>query len=114
MADWVWSNVVVALLLMGTGGVVFYARRSRMWTETFSDLWRRRRFAVLVIGFYVLVALLDSVAWVGGMDQGEDTVARYEAQSILDRLFAGSQERSYSAPFADVEFTISSNLFSSN
>ncbi|MAI79132.1 MAG: hypothetical protein CL917_09345 [Deltaproteobacteria bacterium] len=104
MADWVWSNVVVALLLMGTGGVVFYARRSRMWTETFSDLWRRRRFAVLVIGFYVLVALLDSVAWVGGMDQGEDTVARYEAQSILDRLFAGSQERSYSAPFADVEF----------
>jgi len=104
MPSWIWSNIIVVLLLLITGVAVFYARRSRMWSETFRDLWLRRRFALLVIGFYVLVALLDSVAWVGGMEGGQDTVARYQAQSILDRVFMNSQERSYSAPLADVEF----------
>jgi len=75
-----------------------------MWSEIFHDLWRRRRFALLVVAFYVFVALLDSVSWVGGMEGSQDTVSRYEAQSILDRIFANTQERSYSAPLSDVEF----------
>jgi len=52
----------------------------------------------------VLVALLDSVAWVGGGVGGEDAVARYEARSVIDRLFAETNERSYSAPLASAEF----------
>ena len=53
MPSWIWSNIIVVLLLLITGVAVFYARRSRMWSETFRDLWLRRRFALLVIGFYV-------------------------------------------------------------
>jgi len=104
MAGWVLSNIIVFLLLLAAGAMAFAARRSRMWSDTFSDLWQRRRFAILVIAFYVFVALLDSVAWVGGVEGGEDAVARYKAQSILDRLFSNSDERSYSAPLAAVEF----------
>ncbi len=104
MADWVISNIVVAILLGMALGLTLAVRRSRMWSDTFRDLWRRRRLAIGVVAFYLAVALLDSVAWVGGVEMGEDTVARYQAQSVLDRLFSDRQERSYSAPLADVEF----------
>ena len=104
MADWVISNIVVAILLGMALGLTLAVRRSRMWSDTFRDLWRRRRLAIGVVAFYLAVALLDSVAWVGGVEMGEDTVARYQAQSVLDRLFADSHERSYSAPLAEVEF----------
>ena len=57
-----------------------------------------------MVAAYILIALLDSIAWVGGVEGERDTVARYEAQSLIDRLFSDSQERSYSAPFADTEF----------
>ena len=98
MPSWVWSNVFVVCLLLMAGGVTYSVRRSRMWSEIFRDLWRRRRFALLVVAFYVLVALLDSVYWVGGMEESQDTVARYEAQSILDdreRLVVGSHGGRY-------------------
>jgi len=104
MPDWVISNIVVAVLVGVILGLSLAVRRSRLWSETFRDLWRRRRLAIAVVAAYVGVALLDSVAWVGGVEMGEDAVARYQAQSVLDRLFADSQERSYSAPLADGEF----------
>ena len=92
MEAWVFSNIVVGSILdhRSSGGLAAVVRRSRMWSEAFSSLWRRRRVALSrAIGFYVLVALLDSVA-VGGREQfGEDAVAKYQAQSILiDRAFA--------------------------
>ena len=98
------SNAVVAGLLAGLAGLVLLIRRSRMWSDALSEIWHRRRLAIGLIAFYVIVALLDSVAWVGGMEDGEDAVARHQAASVIDRLFADSQERSYSAPLADVEF----------
>nr|MBC8341220.1 ABC transporter permease [Pseudomonadota bacterium] len=49
-------------------------------------------------------AILDSIFWVGGVDAGEDVVSAHEAKSVIDRLFADARERSYSSPFADVEF----------
>ena len=104
MPGWVISNIVVAVLLGVILGLTLAVRRSRIWSETFRDVWRRRRLAIGVVAFYVGVALLDSVAWVGGVEMGEDAVARYQAQSVLDRLFADSQERSYSAPLAEAEF----------
>ena len=98
------SNGVVAVLLAGLIAVVVAVRRSRLWSDAFAEIWRRRYGAILVIAVYVIVALLDSIAWVGGMEGGQDAVARHQAQSVIDRLFSGSQERSYSAPFASVEF----------
>ena len=101
---WVVSNVVVAGLALAIIGLVLQVRRDRMWSRAFGELWRRRRFAVLAIVVYVVVALLDSISWVGGMGEQADTVAKYQAQSVLDRLFADTRERSYSAPFASAEF----------
>jgi peptide/nickel transport system permease protein len=104
MQVWVISNAVVAVLVAAGIGVGVWLRRNRLWAEAAGQLWRRRRLAVLVIALYVVVALLDSVAWVGGLEEQSDTVARYEARSVIDRLFSDTRERSYSAPFAAVEF----------
>jgi peptide/nickel transport system permease protein len=50
--------------------------------------------ALAVVGLYVLVALADSVAWVGGADP-------VRPRTLVDRLFPiDFQERSYSAPLA--------------
>lgn len=97
------SNIVVVLLLLGVVGLAVAVRRSRMWSNAMRELWQRRRFALIVVGVYVFIAVLDSIAWVGG-EAGDDAVARYQAQSVIDRVFGGRQERSYSAPFADAEF----------
>ncbi len=95
--------IVVGLLLLG----VFMAvrvRRNEMWREACVQIYKRRRLSVLVLGLYMLVALVDSVTWVGGVSKGEDRVAGYEARSLLDRAFADHQEKSYSAPLAHHEF----------
>jgi peptide/nickel transport system permease protein len=68
------------------------------------EIWRRRRLSVVVIAVYVVIALLDSVAWVGGEVSGGDAVSTHEARSVLDRAFDGTKEASYSAPLADREF----------
>lgn len=98
------SNAVVAALLIGGLAVAGAVRRNRLWREALRELARRRPLALAVIGIYVAIALLDSVSWKGGLIGGEDVVARHEAQSVIDRLFAGTQEKSYSAPFAEREF----------
>lgn len=80
------------------------ARRDRLWREALAEVWRRRWGAVLVMAVFVAVALLDSISWVGGRVQGEDIVAQSQARSVIDRLFAGVPEESYSAPLAAVTF----------
>lgn len=106
----VFSNLVVVALLVGVFLVVRALRRSDLWREAGRELWRRRPVALCVVGLYVLVALLDSVAWVGGGAEPEDPGAppRHEARTIVDRVFERTgldePERSYSAPLADAEF----------
>jgi peptide/nickel transport system permease protein len=98
VAPHVVSNLVVAALVVGGGMALGLARRSALWRAAGRALVRRRPLALAAIGLYVLVALLDSVAWVGG-----GTLRR--PRSVVDRLFpADFQERSYSAPLAAVEF----------
>jgi peptide/nickel transport system permease protein len=104
MEDWIISNLVVGLLLVAACVLFVWLRSNRMWRQAGAELWRRRPLGLLVIGFYVGIALLDSISWVGGMEAGEDVVAAHEAKSVIDRLFADSKERSYSAPLAAVEF----------
>ena len=60
------SNVVVVLLLAGALWLVRLVRRRPLWREAARNVWRRRPVALTVIGIYVLIALLDSVAWTGG------------------------------------------------
>jgi peptide/nickel transport system permease protein len=103
-AHWI-SNAAVALLVAGGAAVAVFARRNRLWREAARELGRRRPVAIAVVALYVLVALLDSVAWVGGAAPGAaDAVAAREARSVIDRLFGDTREASYSAPLAGAEF----------
>ncbi|MCG8587863.1 MAG: ABC transporter permease [Proteobacteria bacterium] len=98
------SNIIVVLLLGGGVWTGLFLRGNRLWGEAARSLWRRRPVALAVIAVYVAVALLDSVAWRGGESAGDDAVASREARSVIDRLFVGTREKSYSAPLAHVEF----------
>ena len=104
MEAWIVSNVVVvALLVLGVTATSFIIKR-RLWREAFVQLWRRRPIAICIVGLYVIVALLDSIAWVGGESVGNDAVSVHEARSLIDRWFQGTPERTYSAPLADAHF----------
>ncbi|MDD9801437.1 MAG: ABC transporter permease [Deltaproteobacteria bacterium] len=97
--------LVLALLFVGAPLAFLLLRRNRMWSEALGELWRRRRFSLLVIALYVAVALLDSFSWVGGAGAGEDSLSAHEARSVIDRAFADTpRESSYSAPLARGSF----------
>jgi len=102
------SNLIVTAFIVGAVFVVRIVRRNRLWREAMRQLWQRRRISLLIIAVYVVVALLDSVAWVGGdiSADASDAVAAHEARSVIDRIFRPEifSEISYSAPFADTAF----------
>jgi peptide/nickel transport system permease protein len=109
------GNLVVAALVVGIAFAIRAIRKDDIWRDAFQQVWQRRRFAVAVLGLYVFIALLDSISWVGVLGAGsggelEDQVAAHEARSVLDRLFTGTSEKSYSAPFARTEFYDASDL----
>jgi peptide/nickel transport system permease protein len=103
MESFVVSNLLVLLLFASGVGIGIFVRRNRIWREAARELWRRRPWALLVVGLYIAIATLDSIAWVGGEQAGDDVVSASEAKSIVDRWFLGTQERSYSAPLATVD-----------
>jgi peptide/nickel transport system permease protein len=96
------SNITVLLLVLGAVWLARTLARSRFWRESAVELWRRRRIPIVVVGVFVLIALLDSIAWIGG---GEG-VAAYQPRTVIDRIFRPDtfKEASYSAPFANTAF----------
>ncbi len=101
---YVFSNLSVLVLLGGVVLAAGFVRRNRLWGEAAASLWRRRRLALCVLAVYSGVALLDSIAWKGGVPEGVEGVLPNAPYSIVDRMFLDATEASYSAPFADVEF----------
>jgi peptide/nickel transport system permease protein len=98
------SNAIVALLLAGAVWTVRAVRQSRFWSEAARELARRRPLALLAIAVYVVVGLADAISWIDAAG-GAVGVEAHTPRSLIDRAFAvGFQERSYSAPFAAVEF----------
>jgi peptide/nickel transport system permease protein len=94
------SNLVTAALVAGAVAAAWAAARSPLWRESARELWRRRSLSLVAVGVYVLIALLDSVAWVGG----NEGVGVQRPRTVIDRLFpVDFQERSYSAPLARTE-----------
>jgi peptide/nickel transport system permease protein len=104
-----WTDGLVFLLLALIGAYVLYASRH----EHMRAPWRRvvsSRVGVatiVVLGFYVVVGLLDTVHFRIALDpQGADSAdSRYspEVLSLLDVALSGlreRQEKTYSAPFA--------------
>ena len=107
MESYVFSNIVVVILLLGGVGAILALRSSRLWREAGRDLRKRRPIALTVFALYILIGMLDAVSWVGGgeITAEGNTLAQHRPRSVLDRLFrADYKERSYSAPLADVEF----------
>lgn len=98
------GNCVVLALLGLVGWSTWYCRQNDIWRQALGEVFRRRRGSVFVLALYLGLALADSVSWVGGGDGAADAVRAHEAQSLVDRWFAGSTEKSYSAPLASVEF----------
>ena len=101
---YVWSNLMTVALVLGVAWAVRVVRANRLWREAFAEVWRRRRLAVVVVAVYLLIGLGDSVAWKGGVPEGTVGVLPNAPLSLLDRAFLDTQEASYSAPLADVEF----------
>ena len=101
---WV-SNTIVVLLAVGAVWVARYASRDRFWRENAEQLWRRRRLAIVVIGVYVLIALLDSIAWVDAASEA-NALTSGKPRTLIDRIFKPEtfNEASYSAPLAKVAF----------
>jgi peptide/nickel transport system permease protein len=100
MEPYVVSNLTTAVLAAAALAAAWAAARSPLWREAARELWQRRAAALVVVGVYVLVALLDSVSWIGG----QEGVTLAKPRSVVDRLFPGDfQERSYSKPLATVE-----------
>jgi peptide/nickel transport system permease protein len=98
------SNAIVAAILAGAVAAAFAVRRSGYWSQALRELVRRRPLALAVIAIYVAFGLADAVSWVDA-NGGAQGVAAHEPHSLVDRLFpADFQERSYSAPLAEVEF----------
>ena len=101
---YVFSNLSVLVLLGGVVVAAGFVRRNRLWGEAAASLWRRRRLALCVLAVYAGVALLDSIAWKGGVPTGVEGVLPNAPYSIVDRMFLDATEASYSAPFAELEF----------
>ena len=104
------SNAIVALLVLGVVLLARVVARNHLWDEALRSVYRRRKIAVWVCAIYVAIGLCDSVAWIGGAQVGTDAVASHQAKTLLDRAFGDTKEKSYSAPFANVEFYAKSNL----
>lgn len=100
---WV-SNLAVFFVLALSFWAGWAIRRHDIWRAAFAQVFVRRRLSVIVLGLYVLVALSDSVLWIGVSENAVDQVTAHEARSLLDRLFDGSTEKSYSSPLAAHEF----------
>jgi peptide/nickel transport system permease protein len=101
---WV-SNIVVVLLIAGTIWLARIVPRDRFWRENAAQLWRRRRLAIIVIGVYALIAILDSIAWVDAATDA-NALTSGKPRTIIDRIFVPEafREESYSAPLASVSF----------
>ena len=101
---WV-SNAIVLLLVLGAIWLARVVPRERYWRENAIELWRRRRVALAVIAVYLLIGLLDSIAWVDAASEANALTSGRPA-TIVDRIFKPEsfKEASYSAPLASVSF----------
>src|SRR6187399_2880299 len=82
-----YNNVLANLLPFLVVGLV-------LWAVAYRRLRRNRlaMAALAVIGIYAAVAFLDSVGWM----ENKNATRR----SVIDRVFARTPERTYSAPLA--------------
>jgi peptide/nickel transport system permease protein len=91
--DWIENILAVGIVAVVIVAAVL-ARRSPLWAEAYRRIGRNPKalFALVVIGLFVAVGVLDSIGW-----RDNKTAAR---KTVIDRVFERPQERYYSAPLA--------------
>jgi peptide/nickel transport system permease protein len=88
------ANLITLAIIAFCGWALWQASRQPLWIEAF----RRMRHspqaltAAVVVGLYLTIGLLDSIAW------RDNAIA--PTRSVVDRLFDRPKERTYSAPLA--------------
>jgi peptide/nickel transport system permease protein len=103
-----WTDALIYLLLALAAGFAAYASRREHLREPWSRVVRSRVgvSALVILGFYVAVGLLDSLHFhprEEGRTESGDSVYAPEVLSLLDLWLAPlreHQEKTYSAPFA--------------
>lgn len=105
-----WTDALVFLLLVLIGAFVLYAKGHEHMRAPWRRVIRSRTgvATIVVLSFYVIVGLLDTVHFRLKLDQDPEsslTETQYspEVLSLLDLLLSGlreRQEKTYSAPFA--------------
>jgi peptide/nickel transport system permease protein len=108
------QNLAALAVLCAMVFAVVRFRRSPFWAPRLRAAFRRRgpRTGLAVVALYALVAWLDAVSWADRAPASDAPLEARQPRSLLDRAFslaAGTpeyafRERSYSAPFARVEF----------
>jgi ABC-type dipeptide/oligopeptide/nickel transport system permease component len=109
----VFETAVLAATLLGFGAFLLYARRSTLWRSAWRQVWRSRlaKGSMAVLSVYILIAVLDSVAWrdvdrsaIGAAGGAPASAAALSApRSVFERLcapLADKAEKTYSAPLA--------------
>jgi ABC-type dipeptide/oligopeptide/nickel transport system permease subunit len=106
-----WSDALILLLLATVAAVVWLARRSGKFDDTFRAPWRQvmrsrmGRATALILSVYVGIGLLDSLHYVERLPGEPGQAAQYsgEVLSALDALLTPLRvnvEKTYSAPLA--------------
>jgi peptide/nickel transport system permease protein len=98
------SNLVTVMLVLALFWLVRFVRGERLWRRAAGQLWNRRKVAIVVVGIYLGIGMLDSIAWKGGIPEDTVDVLQNAPLTLIDRIFLGTKEASYSAPFAEAEF----------
>src|SRR4051812_3663315 len=99
LLNWFWVNNVLlnllpVLLVAAGAAAILRSRHQPLWAEAYRRL-RHNAVAIaalVVIGLYGTVALLDSFGWMN--DRNATRV------SVVDRLFKRPAEKTFSAPLA--------------
>jgi peptide/nickel transport system permease protein len=102
-----WTDALIYLLLLLTLGFIWYTRRHEHLMQPWKRVARSRtgQAAMVVLLFYVIVGLLDTLHFhpKSGDDAQGGTIYSTEVLSLFDQI-AGSlrtqREKTYSAPFA--------------
>ncbi len=108
MPVFLWTDILIFLLLAAVTAFVLYARRREHLRAPWRQVGRSRvaMASLVVLGLYVVIGLLDSMHYRPSLpSSGEGKHAGYstEVLSVFDRLvmhLRRMQEKTYSAPFA--------------
>ena len=104
--EWLWSDLLVWLLVAGAAVLVFYTRARPHLRAPWTRVGRSASgmSAATVLALFVLIGLLDSVHYREALPPQDGKVAyATEVRSLLDRVLLplrATREKTYSAPLA--------------